>query len=271
MGSPKRILILDGDPQTDQTLRESLGAPDREFHAAPPELGSVSIAPYDLILAGTLSALACVRRIWPKTPVIVIAATAEPEDVLVAIQAQAYAYFRIPYVVSALTAMVEHALESAGSDEDIQIRSARLKWLSVKLRCKRDTADRVVQFVRELISDLGSPHQENFATAIREILANAIEHGGGLDPQKTVSLACVRTQHAILCYIRDPGNGFCFEQLPHAAVSNPLGAPFEHAEVRQRLGLRPGGFGILLARSLVDELIYDQAGNEVLLVKYFSH
>jgi len=36
------------------------------------------------------------------------------------------------------------------------------------------------------------------------------------------------------------------------------------------LGLRPGGFGILLTRQLVDELIYNETGNEVLLIKYVS-
>jgi anti-sigma regulatory factor (Ser/Thr protein kinase) len=32
--------------------------------------------------------------------------------------------------------------------------------------------------------------------------------------------------------------------------------------------MRPGGFGILLAKKLVDELIYNEKGNEVVLVKY---
>jgi anti-sigma regulatory factor (Ser/Thr protein kinase) len=275
MGSPKRILILGGDPQVHQTLRDALGAPDREFHDPPAESGTIAIAPYDLILAATISDLACVRRVWPRTPVIVVAVTATPAEVVAAIQDHAYAYFSVPFTVSALAAMVEHALGSTTGEDgvhenDIEVLSARPAWLGLKLRSKRDAADRVVQFVRELMADLGSPEQENVATAIREILSNAIEHGGGLDPARTVSLTCVRTGRALLCYIRDPGAGFRFEQLPHAAISNPTEAPFEHADVRQRLGMRPGGFGILLARSLVDELIYNEAGNEVLLVKYFA-
>jgi anti-sigma regulatory factor (Ser/Thr protein kinase) len=40
--------------------------------------------------------------------------------------------------------------------------------------------------------------------------------------------------------------------------------------VREELGLRPGGFGILMARKLVDELLYDEKGNNVLLVKYLD-
>jgi anti-sigma regulatory factor (Ser/Thr protein kinase)/CheY-like chemotaxis protein len=268
MSSPKRILILDGDPQWHQSLRDALGTPEREFHDAPAEIGAIALPPYDLILAGTLSALTCVRRIWPKTPAIVIAGSATPDDVVAAIQEHAYAYFSVPFTVSALVAMVGNALESVAEEDDVQILSARAGWLGLKVRCKRDAADRVVQFVRELVAELGSSGQENLATAIREILSNAIEHGGALDPARTVSIICVKTRRSVLCYIRDPGAGFRFEQLPHAAVSNPVEAPFEHAEVRQRLGLRPGGFGILLARSLVDELIYNETGNEALLVKY---
>jgi hypothetical protein len=35
--------------------------------------------------------------------------------------------------------------------------------------------------------------------------------------------------------------------------------------------MRPGGFGILMAKKLVDELLYNEQGNEVLLVKYLSN
>jgi anti-sigma regulatory factor (Ser/Thr protein kinase) len=40
--------------------------------------------------------------------------------------------------------------------------------------------------------------------------------------------------------------------------------------VREEKGLRPGGLGILIAKKLVDELIYDKKGNDVLLIKYLS-
>jgi hypothetical protein len=32
--------------------------------------------------------------------------------------------------------------------------------------------------------------------------------------------------------------------------------------------MRPGGFGILTAKGIVDELIYSEVGNEVLLIKH---
>ena len=34
--------------------------------------------------------------------------------------------------------------------------------------------------------------------------------------------------------------------------------------------MRPGGYGLLLAAGTVDELIYSEIGNEVLLIKYVT-
>jgi anti-sigma regulatory factor (Ser/Thr protein kinase) len=43
-----------------------------------------------------------------------------------------------------------------------------------------------------------------------------------------------------------------------------------HVAARHEAGLRPGGFGIFLARELVDELVYTGRGNEVILIKYLT-
>jgi hypothetical protein len=40
------------------------------------------------------------------------------------------------------------------------------------------------------------------------------------------------------------------------------------AVVRDQLGMRPGGFGIAMARAIADELLYNEAQNEVILIKY---
>jgi anti-sigma regulatory factor (Ser/Thr protein kinase) len=115
---------------------------------------------------------------------------------------------------------------------------------------------------------LAAERRDEIAMAFHELLVNAIEHGGQCDPEKRLRLTYIRTSRAILYHIADPGAGFSIEELPHAAVSNPPGEPYQHVLEREQRGIRPGGFGILLARNLVDELIYNQKGNEVLLVKY---
>ena len=74
----------------------------------------------------------------------------------------------------------------------------------------------------------------------------------------------------ILYHVQDPGRGFSFEGLSHAAVSNPPDDPTAHMRHREELGLRAGGFGILVTHSLVDELIYSESGNEAILIKYLD-
>jgi anti-sigma regulatory factor (Ser/Thr protein kinase) len=127
-----------------------------------------------------------------------------------------------------------------------------------------------MQFVREM--EMGfSPHdRDNIASAFRELLMNAIEHGGGSDPDKRVQVTYVRTTRAIIYLIQDPGKGFSFDSIAHAAIANPPGEPAKHLEIRAEQGVRPGGFGIMLTRNLVDELIYSEKGNEVLFIKYLK-
>ncbi len=34
--------------------------------------------------------------------------------------------------------------------------------------------------------------------------------------------------------------------------------------------MRPGGFGIMLVKQIADELIYNESGNEVMLIKHLD-
>jgi len=120
----------------------------------------------------------------------------------------------------------------------------------------------------DLTTRIAFQERENMALAFREILLNAMEHGGGNDPNVHVTITFTRANGALLFLVRDPGPGFSFERLSHAAVSNPANSPAEHVMNRDERGMRPGGFGILLTRALVDELLYNEKGNEALLIKY---
>ena len=80
----------------------------------------------------------------------------------------------------------------------------------------------------------------------------------------------MRGKRMLLYRIRDPGDGFSLEELTHAAISNPPEEPVRHLEIRDAMGIRPGGFGVMLTRKLVDDLIYSEQGNDVLLIKYLE-
>ena len=90
----------------------------------------------------------------------------------------------------------------------------------------------------------------------------------GRPRKEGVDVAAVHTERSIVFYVRDPGAGFRWETIEHAATANPPDNPSKHLEVREQKGMRPGGFGILMAQRIVDELIYSEIGNEVLLIKH---
>jgi len=280
MASPKRILIVDDDADVHGLLHAALNARDRRIESAydgHAGLRLVKNAAYDLVLADLnlpgldgMTLLERIREVRPDARVVLMTAANTPETVVRAIRERAFCYFSKPFTVNAVAEMVERALSGTDAEDDIQVLSARPNWLGLRLRCKVETAGRIVQFIRELGMDLPAAEQDRVTTAFREILLNAIEHGAGGDPDKKVFITYVRTKRAAMYYVRDPGKGFSFDHLEHAAVSNPADSPVEHTGIREKLGMRPGGFGILMTRELVDELIYSEHGNEVLLIKYLD-
>jgi anti-sigma regulatory factor (Ser/Thr protein kinase) len=74
----------------------------------------------------------------------------------------------------------------------------------------------------------------------------------------------------VMYRIADPGPGFDIKDLPHSAIGQPPGDPIAHMQVRESKGLRPGGFGLLMVRANVDELLYNENRNEVVFVKYLD-
>jgi anti-sigma regulatory factor (Ser/Thr protein kinase) len=135
--------------------------------------------------------------------------------------------------------------------------------------CTREAADRLHAVMAQLETDLPEELRESVGYAFRELLMNAVEWGGKLDPKRTVKISYLRAKRMLLYRIADPGPGFSMEGLDHAAISHPDN-PIEHMEVRESKGLRPGGFGILMVKAKVDELIYNEAQNEVVFVKYLD-
>jgi anti-sigma regulatory factor (Ser/Thr protein kinase) len=115
--------------------------------------------------------------------------------------------------------------------------------------------------------DLAEDDRDSLMTAFREMLMNAMEHGAGFDPEKVVSVTAIRTDRAIVYHFRDPGTGFTPARLEHSALSNTGADPIAHLEHRAEMGLRPGGFGILVVKQIVDEMFYNERGNEVVLIK----
>jgi len=143
-------------------------------------------------------------------------------------------------------------------------------WTTLRVSCDLLTAERLVRFMTEREDSLPERDRNLLMTAFREMLVNAMEHGAGFDRAKVIEVTAARTERAIVYHFRDPGNGFNRDDLAHVAKTR---RPEELVDVtlqREKSGRRPGGFGMLLAKQIADELVYNERGNEVLLIKHLN-
>ena len=163
-----------------------------------------------------------------------------------------------------------NAAISVCSSAGIKVVSVRPEWIELRVPCALRSIEPLQQLLLQFEADLPRDAGDAINYAFREMVSNAMEYGGQLDPRKWVEVRFIRLKHALICRIKDPGKGFDPARLEHAAINNPSDDPIGHAFVRAKRGLRPGGFGILLTSQLVDELVYNQRHNEVLFVKYLS-
>lgn len=272
-----RILVVDDDPDIHVLLKSILvraGYVVKSVLDGREALACLESSQFDLVLTDVhmpgFDGIELLQKIHERrlsTPVVVMTAQNTPENVVRSIRDQAFTYFSKPFSAPSVLEIVISALETKTGSDDIEILSARPNWIGLRLRCRVQTGERLLQFIRELPIGLTPREREDIAIGFRELLMNAIEHGGRSDPEQRVEIAYIRTKAAILYWVRDPGQGFSFDDLAHAATA---GDPLRHIEVRTEAGMRPGGFGILMTREIADELLYNEKGNEVLLVKYLD-
>ena len=152
----------------------------------------------------------------------------------------------------------------------IEVVSLLPEWVELRVPCDLAAISPLQELLTQLEAGLSPEVGEAISYAFREMLCNAVEYGGHLDPAALVEVRLVRLKHAFICRIKDPGDGFDPSKLDHAAITNPNDNPVRHVLVREEKGMRAGGFGILLASELVDDLVYNERHNEVLFVKYLS-
>jgi two-component system, OmpR family, response regulator len=198
-------------------------------------------------------------------PIIMTTALAGQEDKVHGLQVGANAYLTKPFTADTLSQAIKNAFD----------------WLDGL--CTHGTKGEIrfhlqsdANFLEELNALLGSlflfsgltqQQVKQMTTAVRELGTNAIEWGHKKQTDRIMTVDYRIDPDKITIDIKDTGPGFDPANLPHAA--NP-DDPVGHMMVRETLGIREGGFGIMMSRGLVDDMAYNSKGNEVRLVKYFS-
>jgi len=215
-----------------------------------------------------LELLEQMRALEHRPRVVVMTSDETPATLLQAVRDQAFTYVHKPVEPDLLIETVRLAIAEPET-RPIEVISARPEWVELVLPCTREAANRLQSVMAHLDTDLPEELRDSIAYAFRELLLNAVEWGGQLDPQHTVRISYLRAKRMVMYRIADPGPGFNIDNLPHAAISQP-DSPTAHIDVRDAKGLRAGGFGLLTVKASVDELLYNEKRNEVVFIKYLD-
>jgi CheY-like chemotaxis protein/anti-sigma regulatory factor (Ser/Thr protein kinase) len=274
-----KILVVDDDRITRHVLESVLTNAGYAVTAAKDGAEALSIMRtrrFDLLLLDVwmprmtgLDLLAKLRTRKSRPRVVIMTTDDTPKTLLQAVRDQALRYMSKPMEPAALLSTVREVL-AAAEPLPIEVVSATPEWVEIVVPCTHEAADRIQAVMARLETTLPEAMRDNLATAFRELLMNAIEWGGKLDPNRKVRIACLRSRRMLMYRIADPGQGFNIRNLSHAAVGQAPGDPIAHMQVREEKGIRPGGFGLLMVRQTVDELLYNEKRNEVVFVKYLD-
>ena len=135
--------------------------------------------------------------------------------------------------------------------------SERRELLNVSVPATANAIANVADTVAEILLGLGIPEEKQLeiGLALQEALANAVVHGCGNDPSKSVHCRLNSdSKGRVLIVVSDPGPGLDLASLPAPLLSQNL--------------YTGHGRGIYLIRQLMDDVRFERGGSEVRMWKY---
>ena len=92
----------------------------------------------------------------------------------------------------------------------------------------------------------------NFRVGLTEALSNAMLYGNARDPGKRVKVEVTVRMEQVTARVTDEGRGFDPTTIPDPTLPGNVD--------------KPGGRGIFLMKSLMDEVLFNEEGNSVTLI-----
>lgn len=277
LSMPRTALIVDDERETNEILAELVegrGFKPVQLYEGSKVIETVHAVQPDMILLDIMlpdidGYTLCEKLKWNREtnliPILMVTALNDVNHRNEAVRVGANAYVTKPFDPKQLFQAIDDAMT----------------WRKV-----RTTSGTKGEIQFDIRSELGSLHQLNdllaglyqhtplterqvkeLRQAVMEMGGNAIEWGHRKNADLPLRITYRIDPGSVTLVIQDQGPGFNVSELPHAARDDD---PMGHLEVRSAMGIREGGFGIMLARGLVDEFRYNERGNEVTLVKRFE-
>jgi two-component system, OmpR family, response regulator len=274
---PRTVLVVDDEPDTNDILAHLVrpqGYEPIQVYSGEEALKAVSehrpdLILLDLVLPDIDGFEVCDRlkrdRDTNLIPIIMVTAHHDAKERAAGVRVGANGYLTKPFTPEQLHAAMEEAL--AWHDEHEQ--RGTTGEINFDIRSELTYLAQVSDMLADLFahSPLTERHIKDLKQAVMEMGGNAIEWGHRKNAELVLRITYRIDSNSVTLIIKDQGPGFDPRDLPHAASDED---PIRHLEIRNELGLREGGFGIMLARGLVDKFWYNQSGNQVTMVKHFD-
>ena len=274
---PRTVLVVDDERDTNDILANLVQA--RGFEAIQVYSGAQALATIaerepdlillDLMLPDIDGFELCDRlkraRETNLIPIVMVTAPQDAHHRATGVRVGANGYLIKPFTPAQLYEMIdaglswheEHKQRGTTGEVIFDVRS-ELTYLS-------QASDMLADLFAH--TPLTDRHLKDLKQAVMEMGGNAIEWGHRKNADLVLRITYQIDPTSVTLIFKDQGPGFNPRNLPHAASDED---PIGHIEIRNELGLREGGFGIMLARGLVDKFRYNKDGNEVTLVKHFD-
>jgi CheY-like chemotaxis protein len=194
--------------------------------------------------------------------VIVMTGDDSQETLLLTLRKQAYQFVRKPIQPAKLMDLIRRTLAAPAGLPPIVVLSASAHWVEVLVPCARDVADRIQSYITQLEIDLPREVRDTVGLVFRELLLDAMAWRGHLDPSCRVRISYLRAERMLLYRISDAG-----APTGGAAAKAASGGTTDAAPATEGEKLRPGQ---LLALARADELLFNEARTEVVVVKYLD-
>jgi DNA-binding response OmpR family regulator len=198
------------------------------------------------------------------TPIVMLTALGDATNRMQGFRVGANAYVTKPYAIQDLFDAITTArawrqeIDKGNMQGEIHVE------LNSEVTLLQDLNDFLLSLCQS--TPLSNEQVMHLRQAVMEMAQNAIEWGNRHQSDRLVKITYRVYEDRAEIVVRDQGSGFDRGNIPHAAASDD---PFSHLDVRDKLGIRSGGFGLLICEGMVDELRYNDVGNEVTLIKRF--
>ncbi len=274
---PRTVLIVDDERDTNDILAslvKSRGFVPIQVHSgaqvfAEIEKSKPNLILLDLMLPDVDGFAICNRlkrdRETNLIPIVMVTALHDANHRAEGVRVGANGYLTKPFDPQTLYKAIDDAL--AWREE--HLRQGTTGEINFDVRSELTHLQQANDMLSDLFAHtpLNERQIKDLRQAVMEMGGNAIEWGHRKNAELVLRITYRINPDSITLIIKDQGPGFDPRTLPHAASdADPIG----HIDLRNELGLREGGFGIMLARGLVDKFDYNEQGNEVTLIKYFD-